>query len=94
MICDTLDELHPAPESRRSQIAFVRDRRGHDRRYALDSGKIRDALGWQPAIPFESGLRETIRWYLDHREWIDSIRGKEPYRRWMEEHYPREKETG
>jgi len=54
-------------------ISFVKDRPGHDRRYAIDAGKIRSKLGWKPASQFEEGLRETIRWYLDHKEWCDHV---------------------
>jgi dTDP-glucose 4,6-dehydratase len=74
-ICRTVDELRPglphAPSA--SLITFVRDRPGHDRRYAIDSSKIRAALGWRPEHDFESGLHETVRWYLDHARWIERV---------------------
>lgn len=74
-ICDTLDELVPDPAGpRRRLITFVTDRPGHDRRYAIDATKIRDTLGWTPSHTFESGLRETLRWYLDNRAWWEPIR--------------------
>jgi dTDP-glucose 4,6-dehydratase len=74
-ICRTVDELRPglphAPCT--SLITFVRDRPGHDRRYAIDSSRIRAALGWQPERDFESGLRETVRWYLENSRWIERV---------------------
>jgi len=72
-ICDSLDQLRPRAnrESRRSLIRFVSDRPGHDRRYAIDSTKISTELGWSAEESLESGMRKTIRWYLDHPEWID-----------------------
>ena len=73
-ICDLLDEMAPAETSRRAQIAFVSDRPGHDARYAMDISKIHSDLGWQPRESFESGLRKTVRWYLDNRAWWDAIR--------------------
>jgi dTDP-glucose 4,6-dehydratase len=71
-ICRTLDELSPRLDgsSYLSQIAFVADRPGHDRRYAIDATKIRDELGWVPNETFESGLRKTIMWYLDNPHWV------------------------
>jgi dTDP-glucose 4,6-dehydratase len=72
-ICGALDELRPAAESRRSLKTFVPDRPGHDRRYAIDAAKIRGELGWTPARTFETGLRETVRWYLEHRGWCEHV---------------------
>jgi dTDP-glucose 4,6-dehydratase len=57
----------------RQLITFVTDRLGHDRRYAIDATKIQRELGWVPAHQFEQGLRETIRWYLDHQDWVKSV---------------------
>lgn len=71
-ILSLADEL--APRRPRSMIAFVEDRPGHDRRYAIDCGKIETELGWRPAERFESGLRKTFQWYLDHPEWWEPIR--------------------
>jgi dTDP-glucose 4,6-dehydratase len=73
LICDTLDELRPAAEARRALKTFVPDRPGHDRRYAIDAAKMRRELGWAPRHTFESGLRDTIRWYLDHRDWCEQV---------------------
>jgi dTDP-glucose 4,6-dehydratase len=72
-ICDALDEMAPTSTSHRSLKTFVPDRPGHDRRYAIDATKIRRELGWQPRHTFETGLRETIRWYLDHRDWCERV---------------------
>ncbi len=86
-ICAILDELRPRPSGRYADlIAFVKDRPGHDRRYAIDASKIARELGWSAATPFDAGLRETVRWYLDHPEWVRNVQSGE-YRRWMEKHY-------
>ena len=75
-ICDLLDELEPRNDGpRRDLITFVTDRPGHDQRYAIDAGKIQKELDWSPRETFSSGLRKTVRWYLDHREWWQAIRG-------------------
>jgi dTDP-glucose 4,6-dehydratase len=73
LICEAVDEFRPAAMSRRAQKQFVPDRPGHDRRYAIDATKVRRELGWTPAHSFEQGLRETVRWYLDHRDWCDRV---------------------
>ncbi len=73
-ICDLIDEL--APElggGSRKLITFVKDRAGHDRRYAIDASKIERELGWRPAHTFETGIRETVRWYLDHQKWVELV---------------------
>lgn len=87
-ICDLVDEMQPdIPRgSRRRLITFVRDRPGHDWRYAIDASKISRELGWQPAEQFESGLRRTVRWYLDHLDWVENVRSGE-YRKWIEQNY-------
>jgi dTDP-glucose 4,6-dehydratase len=74
-ICDLIDELAPRADgvSRHAQKTFVRDRPGHDRRYAIDCSKIRTALGWKPSETFETGLRKTVAWYLQNREWCGEI---------------------
>ncbi len=73
-LCDIMDELlgNP-PETSRKLITFVKDRPGHDRRYAIDAGKIKAELGWAPSIQFEDGFRETARWYLENTEWLDRV---------------------
>jgi dTDP-glucose 4,6-dehydratase len=74
-ICRLIDARMPRPDGlpRASQISFVQDRPGHDRRYAIDAGKIRDELGWTPSISFEEGLERTVAWYLDNREWVTRV---------------------
>lgn len=74
-ICSTLDRLHPRPDgvSYSAQISFVKDRPGHDHRYAIDASKIRDDIGWEPQVMFEEGIERTVRWYLDRRDWWEPI---------------------
>jgi dTDP-glucose 4,6-dehydratase len=77
LICDTIDEFMPAlGGGSRKLISFVKDRAGHDRRYAIDATKIQRELGWTPAHKFEQGIRETIRWYLDNQAWIKTVTAK------------------
>ena len=74
-ICALLDEMAPDPAGpRQRQIRFVTDRPGHDARYAIDTSRITRELGWRPRETFESGLAQTVCWYLDNREWWESIR--------------------
>jgi dTDP-glucose 4,6-dehydratase len=72
-ICDTLDALRPTAASHHALKTFVPDRPGHDRRYAIDATKIRRELGWTPRHTWESGLRDTVAWYLEHRDWCDEV---------------------
>lgn len=73
-ICDLIDQLvKPAHAPCRQLIRYVTDRPGHDRRYAIDASKIRNHLGWRPAQSFESGIRETVQWYLDNRDWVKNV---------------------
>ncbi len=77
-ICDLVDELRPElGGGSRRLITFVKDRPGHDRRYAVDASKIRRELGWTPAHDFDTGLRETVRWYLDHQDWVRRVRDEQ-----------------
>jgi dTDP-glucose 4,6-dehydratase len=87
-LCDILDEFSPRADSKsyRDQIAFVKDRPGHDRRYAIDARKIETDLGWRPAETFESGIRKTVRWYLDNSEWVQNVTSG-GYRNWLEKQY-------
>lgn len=87
-ICDLVDEMSGdgKPGSRRNLITYVKDRPGHDRRYAIDATKITQELGWQPAERFESGLRRTVRWYLDHLDWVENVRTG-AYLQWIEQNY-------
>ncbi len=85
-LCSLLDELKPAAQSYRELITFVTDRPGHDRRYAIDARKIERELGWRPAETFESGLRKTVQWYLDHQDWVRNIQSGE-YQQWIDTNY-------
>ena len=87
-ICATLDPLRPLQngKSYSDQITFVKDRPGHDRRYAIDASKIKRDLGWEPQESFESGILKTINWYLDHPEWVASITSG-AYRDWVQQQY-------
>jgi dTDP-glucose 4,6-dehydratase len=86
-VCALLDELRPrAGGSYREQIAFIKDRPGHDRRYAIDAGKMTRELGWKPAETFETGIRKTVQWYLDNPEWVTHVQSG-AYRDWVEAQY-------
>lgn len=88
-VCAILDELLPDSPWRphASRITHVADRPGHDRRYALDCTRIEAELGWRPRHSPESGLRATVEWYLEHRDWVDAIRSRPEYRDWIERNY-------
>ena len=87
-LCDLLDELKPRSDgqSYRDQISFVKDRPGHDLRYAIDATKISDELGWKPQETFESGIRKTVQWYLDNQEWVSHVQSGE-YQEWLIKNY-------
>ena len=87
-LCSILDALRPRADgaSYRNQIAFVTDRPGHDRRYAIDAGKLANELGWRPAQTFESGIRSTVQWFLDNPEWVSQVVSGQ-YRDWIAQHY-------
>lgn len=87
-ICALLDELQPRSDgiSYSSQIAFVADRPGHDRRYAIDASKIERELFWKPAETFESGILKTVRWYLDNQAWAQNVTSG-AYQQWIERQY-------
>ena len=87
-VCDLLDELKPRADgsSYRTQIAFVTDRPGHDRRYAIDANKIHRELGWRPAETFASGIRKTVQWYLDNPQWVAHVQSG-AYRDWVAKQY-------
>jgi len=89
MICKILDGFLPGSEfvPHVNLINFVKDRPGHDRRYAMNTTKIRRELGWQPIESLESGLRKTIKWYLDNKDWVNSTLGKESHRNWLTQNY-------
>lgn len=85
-VCAILDEMRPAGAPHAKLITYVKDRPGHDWRYAIDAGKIRLELGWEPAKTFTTGLRETVEWYLSHPEWVSGVQSGE-YRKWVDTQY-------
>lgn len=87
-ICAKLDALRPRADGQpyASQITFVKDRPGHDRRYAIDARKIERELGWKPQETFESGIQKTIQWYLDNPEWVNNVKSGD-YRQWVDKQY-------
>jgi dTDP-glucose 4,6-dehydratase len=88
-LCAILDGQRPKKNgSYAQQIHFVKDRPGHDRRYAIDGSKLRAELGWQPSETFETGLQKTVSWYLEHSAWVDEVTSG-AYRKWVETNYAR-----
>lgn len=85
-LCTVLDELQPSSGPHSKLVSFVKDRPGHDRRYAIDATKIKAALGWQPSEIFENGLRKTVQWYLNNMEWVNNITSG-TYRNWIDVNY-------
>ena len=87
-VCQLLDELRPRSDgqSYRTQITHVTDRPGHDRRYAIDASRLHQELGWKPAETFDSGIRKTVRWYLDHPGWVERVQSG-AYREWVQTQY-------
>jgi dTDP-glucose 4,6-dehydratase len=85
-LCDILDRLAPKAASYREQITYVKDRPGHDRRYAIDARKVERELGWKPAETFGSGIEKTVRWYLDNQDWVRNVQSGD-YLKWLEQNY-------
>ena len=87
-VCVVLDELRPRSDgqSYKTQITFVQDRPGHDRRYAINASKIERELGWKPTVTFETGIRETVQWYLDNPRWVANVTSG-VYRDWISHQY-------
>jgi dTDP-glucose 4,6-dehydratase len=86
-LCDMLDGLAPkAAGSYREQITYVKDRPGHDRRYAIDAGKLERELGWKPAETFQTGIAKTVQWYLDNQAWVADVQSG-AYLNWVEKNY-------
>ena len=87
-LCGLLDELRPRADGKsyREQITYVKDRPGHDRRYAIDARKLERELGWKPAETFETGIRKTVQWYLDHPDWVAHVQSG-AYRDWVQKQY-------
>ena len=88
LVCALLDELKPRADGKpyQEQISYVKDRAGHDRRYAIDAGKIQQELGWTPAETFETGIRKTVQWYLANPEWVAHVQSG-AYREWVQAQY-------
>ena len=87
-ICRTLDALRPRAQGQpyAALVTHVKDRPGHDRRYAIDDRKIATELGWQPAVTFADGMRQTIEWYLANQAWVESVTSGS-YRQWIDQQY-------
>ena len=86
-VCALLDELRPDPAGPYARhISYVTDRPGHDRRYAIDARKLERELGWKPAETFQSGIRKTVQWYLDHPDWVARVQSG-AYRDWLDTNY-------
>jgi dTDP-glucose 4,6-dehydratase len=85
-LCAILDALRPAGAPHSRLITFVKDRPGHDQRYAINAAKIQAELGWQPVEKFDTALRKTVEWYLDHAAWVDNVTSG-AYRNWIARNY-------
>jgi dTDP-glucose 4,6-dehydratase len=87
-VCALLDEMNPRADGKSylEQVTYVTDRPGHDRRYAIDAIKIERELGWKPAETFETGIRKTVAWYLEHQDWVNNVLSGS-YRDWLEKNY-------
>jgi dTDP-glucose 4,6-dehydratase len=86
-VCALLDEMRPDPAGSYARlVTYVKDRPGHDRRYAIDASKIHRELGWKPAETFDTGIRKTVRWYLDNMAWVERV-ASGAYRKWVDENY-------
>jgi len=87
-LCVILDELQPRADAQsyQAQITFVKDRPGHDKRYAIDASKLERELGWKPAETFDTGIRKTVQWYLANQGWVQNVTSGN-YRNWVEKQY-------
>ena len=91
-ICTILDELHPQGAPHAQLITYVKDRPGHDKRYAIDASKIAKELGWKPQETFESGLRKTVAWYLENTDWVQGVTSGD-YQNWVQKNYAERSEA-
>jgi dTDP-glucose 4,6-dehydratase len=85
-LCAILDELKPGAQPYASLITYVKDRPGHDRRYAIDPAKVEREIGWQPVETFASGIRKTVAWYLANESWVKGVTSGE-YSQWLDKNY-------
>jgi dTDP-glucose 4,6-dehydratase len=87
-LCAVLDELKPRADGKKyaEQITYVKDRPGHDRRYAIDARKIERELGWKPQETFATGIRKTVEWYLANQDWVEGVTSG-AYRQWLGKQY-------
>jgi dTDP-glucose 4,6-dehydratase len=94
IVCALLDELRPDPAGPHERLlTYVKDRPGHDRRYAIDAGKIHRELGWKPAETFDTGIRKTVAWYLAHMDWVENV-ASGAYREWVSRQYGAKEGSG
>jgi len=93
-LCDVLDAVKPddAGGQRRDLITFVKDRPGHDLRYAMDFSRLENEQGWKPGESFETGIEKTIKWYIDNKGWVERVRSGE-YLKWIDQQYEGTDET-
>ena len=87
-VCQLLDQMRPRSDGKSyaEQITYVKDRPGHDRRYAIDARKLEKELGWKPAETFDSGIQKTVQWYLDHQDWVAQVQSG-AYKDWVSKQY-------
>ena len=87
-LCNILDQLKPKADGSKyaDQISFVNDRPGHDKRYAIDATKLQKELGWKPQETFETGIRKTVKWYLENQEWVSHVTSGD-YKSWVQKQY-------
>lgn len=94
-VCQLLDEMHPGNTAKSDLITYVKDRPGHDQRYAIDASKLLNELGWQPKETFKSGIHKTIQWYLDNQQWVNRVKdGSYQGQRLGQQEQPAEQNTG
>ena len=87
-LCKILDDLQPKIDKSKysDQITFIKDRPGHDRRYAIDASKLKCELNWQPEESFDTGIFKTVEWYINHQDWVNNVMSG-AYKSWVQKHY-------